>query len=101
MTQTSVQQWLDQNQEFLNTRFKEIGALLNASNESILPESYSQSNAIAKQMKNPPALKVISQAFGLSVFEEFVLTMCAGYELDGKFAHAIDSSNYIDRKSVV
>lgn len=95
MTQTSVQQWLDQNQEFLNTRFKEIGALLNASNESILPESYSQSNAIAKQMKNPPALKVISQAFGLSVFEEFVLTMCAGYELDGKFAHAIDSSNYM------
>lgn len=92
MTQTTFQQWLDQNQEFLNTRFKEISVLLNASDENVLPHSYARSNAIAESMHRPPALVTLSQAFGLSQFEEFVLTLCAGYELDGKFAHAVDMS---------
>lgn len=94
MTQTTLQQWLDLNQKFLSTQFSEISALLQTSDEKESLVNYAQSNAIAESMSRPPALMIISQAFGLSSFEEFVLMLCAGYELDGKFAHALDSFSY-------
>ena len=94
MTQTTLQQWLDQNQKFLNARFSEISAILQTSEKKERVVNYAQSDAIAESMSKPPTLMIISQAFGLSSFEEFVLMLCAGYELDGKFAHVLDSFSY-------
>ena len=92
--QTTLQQWLDLNQTFLTTRFSEISTILQTSDEKSREVNYTKSNAIAKSMDKPPTLTIISQAFGLSQFEEFVLILCAAYELDGKFAYLVDSFSY-------
>jgi AAA+ superfamily predicted ATPase len=94
MTQTREQQWLQQNQQFLSLRISEIAALLKLSADQELVIDYSASNTVAESMNAPPALMIISNTFGLSPFEEFILMLCASYELDGKFAHALDSFTY-------
>lgn len=94
MTQNTEQQWLDQNQQFLSLRISEIAAMLQLPVEQELVIDYSQSNALAESMSGPPALMIISDTFGLSPFEEFILMLCASYELDGKFARTLDSLTY-------
>lgn len=91
MTQSTEQQWLDQNQQFLGLRLSEIAVVFQVSDDRNPVIDHSQSNAIAESMSRPPALMIVSDVFGLSPFEEFILMLCAGYELDGKFAHALDS----------
>lgn len=85
------QQWLELNKKYLNTRISEISVLIENFSEKENIIDYTQSNAIEKSMERPSALKVISESFGLSSFEEFVLMLCAGYELDGKFAYLLDN----------
>jgi len=94
MTQTTVQHWLDLNQKFLTIRFSEICVLIGTSDEKELQPDYAKSNAIAESMSRPPTLMIISQVFGLSAFEEFVLMLCAGYELDGNLNHALESFSH-------
>lgn len=91
MNQSNEQQWLEQNQQFLSLRMSEIAVLLKSTADQQPVIDYSQSNMIANAMSAPPALMTLSSTFELSAFEEFILMLCAGYELDGKFAHALDS----------
>ena len=43
-------------------------------------------NESRSEMSTPPALEILSDAFGLSPFERSILLMCAGIELDSSFA---------------
>ncbi len=87
MTQSNGRNWSAQNHQFLYTRLNEMGRLMQS--EKTLALDTSQSDAMAVTMDHPPAINIITQAFGLSTFEEFVLVLCAGYELDGQFAQQV------------
>jgi hypothetical protein len=47
----------------------------------------------AEEMSPPPALETLCKLFGLSSFERAVLLMCAGIELDSKFAGVCAKTN--------
>src|SRR5947207_3024475 len=46
----------------------------------------------------PPALEMLCKLFGLSPFERAVLLMCAGMELDSKFAGVCAKANSDPRR---
>ena len=47
-----------------------------------------------KPMARPPALKTLAALFSLSEFEQNVLLLCAGFELDSQFALSLGSTPY-------
>src|SRR5438128_12016560 len=47
----------------------------------------------AEEMSPPPALETLCKMFRLSPFERAVLVMCAGMELDSKFAGVCAKAN--------
>jgi hypothetical protein len=50
--------------------------------------------SIRREMEFPPAIETICTAFNLSRFEQDVLLLCAGMELDSAFAGIIGKSGY-------
>ncbi len=44
---------------------------------------------VRETLPEPPPLEVVAQMFGLSPFEQQLLLLCAGIELDGRFAELV------------
>jgi len=72
---------IEQNQQELAAAVRGVRAVLESCSrqESAPPASLEAAT-------DPPALRQLCAAFGLSGFERAVLLMCAGMELDGEFA---------------
>jgi hypothetical protein len=54
---------------------------------------------LASSMSAPPALETLCASFGLSTFERKIVLMCAGVELDSRFAAACGSAHRDPRRS--
>src|SRR4051812_40067404 len=77
--------WITANQRELTAAVGEIGAALDclAKGEAA---AAAESAAAEPGLAPPSAIEALCSAFGLSRFERAILLMCAGVELDGRFA---------------
>jgi AAA+ superfamily predicted ATPase len=76
--------WLEANQRYLTTAIAAVRRDL----ERLLPEPVSGADADAPEwpFDAPPAIEALASAFELSSFERKILLMCAGVEMDARFA---------------
>jgi hypothetical protein len=109
MSETTVQSWEEANQLYLMAELAEVRAML----EKLLappdvgaplvgalgqppglplPER-AILDEVRASMPAPPALEALSATFGLTRFERTILLMCAGVELDSRFAGLIAAIN--------
>jgi len=87
-------EWLEANQRWLTDALDELGDVLDRHRadrggsraDASLPRQPAASDAFAASMQPPPALDVLCETFRLSRFERDILLLCAGVELDGRFA---------------
>jgi hypothetical protein len=94
--------WTEANQHYLMSQLDVVrGALegrtavepaAGASASCPLPAGES-AQGVTRPSTPPPALETLCQLFGLSSFERAVLLMCAGIELDCKFAGVCANAN--------
>jgi len=85
--------WAEQNQRYLSLRLEEVRRYLEPTSDDSTALDFANSDALMNSMSQPPALSSLTQIFGLSDFEEFVLLLCTGYELDAQFALALQSAS--------
>ncbi len=71
--------WIEANQRYLMAALDGVRAALEG-------RAAAEPSAAAEEMSPPSALETLCKLFGLSSFERAVLLMCAGSELDSKFA---------------
>jgi hypothetical protein len=71
--------WLAENQRALNLELDRIAEALGAHADGRQPEARAQ-------RAEPPVLEALVEALGLSPFERDVLLLCAGVELEARFA---------------
>ncbi len=88
-------EWLKANQRWLTQALEVLGETLEryrAEGDTGMPVDGSPSasevalDVLAASMPTPPALEVLCDTFRLTRFERNVLLLCAGVELDGRFA---------------
>jgi hypothetical protein len=80
---TTADTWVSENQRLLIAALAELRSRL----ASVEPSSPLEAAELALvEAKSPPALETLARAFGLSEFEQQVLLLCAGVELDADFA---------------
>ncbi len=85
-TDTDHQSWALDNQAFLVSRWRAVQRAIESENEQI---DFSESDLLAESMSRPPALVSLATIFSLSDFEQFIVLVCAGVELDGALARTI------------
>ena len=78
--------WVEANQNYLTSALGAVRQRLDR-DESTTPA------VSAENISPPPALETLVKIFGLSNFERNVLLLCAGVELDSKFAAACAKAN--------
>jgi hypothetical protein len=88
MTETA-RNWSLDNQRYLSAALRTLGLRL----ADIPPATAEQEDAvaIATDMRYPPALETLRECFSLSEFERDIVLLCAGVELDAKFAEGCPS----------
>jgi len=82
----SREDWAQANQRYLAAALADVRAALEryvGNQESDPPEDLA---ALAAEMPAPPALDTLAATFGLSAFERSLLLLCAGVELDSRYA---------------
>jgi hypothetical protein len=77
--------WTEANQKYLMSAIDAVRAALDG--------RAADQTTVANEMSPPPALETLCKLFGLSSFERAVLLMCAGMELDSKFAGICANAN--------
>jgi AAA+ superfamily predicted ATPase len=98
---TQTISWEDANQRYLVEALAEVRAVLaalvapaasgsTADGSAVLPAS--ELADVRSSMTNPPALDTLCATFGLSAFERQILLMCAGVEMDSRFASLFASA---------
>jgi hypothetical protein len=100
MTETLTIPWEEANQSCLMTELSELRAHL----ESFLAQTGNRSASqpvrpfdlepeqVTSPKEFPSALDILSRIFGLSGFERRILLMCAGVELDSRFASLLQDA---------
>jgi ATPase family protein associated with various cellular activities (AAA)/winged helix domain-containing protein len=73
--------WVEANQRFLAQELNDLSARLSPGDPPPPP-----SGEIVELA--PSALDFLAEAFGLSAFERAILLLCAGVEMDSRFAHS-------------
>jgi len=94
MMQEDVTNWFDENKKYISMRIEDVRIkLAKMIEESGIEEDLSKEqidqhwdeiNRLRTAMKIPPSLESISNAFGLSEFEEQILLVCIAAELDSE-----------------
>jgi hypothetical protein len=77
--------WAEANQQYLMSALDAVRGVLEGRAPVQTPA--------AEKITPPPALETLCKLFGLSPFERAVLLMCAGMELDSKFAAIYGKAN--------
>lgn len=101
--------WLEANQQCLTTALDEVRAMLER-RVAITPETKGTSSSALNveegahevnraPISPPAALETLCKLFGLSSFERAVLLMCAGNELDSKFASVFANASGDPRRN--
>ncbi len=88
---STLDDWYAANQAYLTASLARVGAALDREDEQT-DTSSAHAKAISEQMAWPPALETICLNFELSSFERDVLLLCAGVELDTKFAKKLPAA---------
>src|SRR4030095_3158197 len=89
---TSQTDWIDFNQRYLTAALAEVRTALerHASRDPKSTEQSPVGDASCEQLllsqQNQPALEVLCATFRLTTFERALLLLCAGMELESKFA---------------
>jgi hypothetical protein len=101
MTGTKTLPWQEANQNCLMAALGEVRTRLagflshavdgDAGDRNAGTPEPVQENVVA-QMESPPALDTLCAVFGLTSFERKILLMCAGAELDSRFASLFQSA---------
>lgn len=94
MKPSEANSWVEHNQRFLSASLALVKHALarHASDASSIKEAGDGQALektlaeVADAMEAPAALTTLSEAFGLSPFEQSILLLCAGMELDGSVA---------------
>lgn len=93
-------QWIDDNQQYLALQMqliaKKIADKDGASNRKASMEISSikkKSSALLKKMNPPPAIETLSKTFNLTPFEQKILLLCAGTELESHLAEVLYENN--------
>jgi hypothetical protein len=107
MSENSVRSWEEANQDYLMAAFSEVRALLakrvaspETQNAPDAPEARVIPDEIRASMAAPPALESLCATFGLSGFERKILLLCAGVELDSRFANLLAAAHQDARHSL-
>jgi ATPase family protein associated with various cellular activities (AAA)/winged helix domain-containing protein len=82
--------WTETNQRYLMSALDAVRGALEGSALVQTPPT--------EEISPPPALETLCKLFGLSPFERAVLLMCAGVELDSKFAAIYGKANADPRR---
>jgi ATPase family associated with various cellular activities (AAA) len=94
--------WTEANQHYLMSELDAVRGALEgrvaveaATGDSAAspPPADDTAHGVTHPTTPPPALETLCQLFGLSSFERAVLLMCAGMELDSKFAGVCANAN--------
>jgi hypothetical protein len=80
MNATTAPNWIDANQRYLTGELARVRGYLEEGADKAVA-------VVASENDNSFALSRLCEAFGLSSFERDVLLLCAGIELDARFAH--------------
>src|SRR5215472_13209192 len=78
--------WIEANQRGLMAAIGEVRIALDRVAKGETAPGAFDSTALAPTSGAPPAAQALCSAFGLSRFERAIVLMCAGIELDGRFA---------------
>lgn len=94
--------WTEANQKYLSAALRVIqgeleqyhhftkkGKTFSRKSEENLENARNERDNLEKSLPNPPALRTLVNLFGLSEFEEKILLMCAGVELDTEFGKSL------------
>jgi len=84
--------WSEQNQQYLVARLHAVQRVIQSDETQTGAIDFSKSERISDTMERPPALVSLATIFSLSEFEQFVLLVCAGYEMDSPFAQAVKTT---------
>jgi hypothetical protein len=100
--------WTEANQHYLMSELDAVRGALEGraaveaatgdSVSSTLPADDDSVRGVTRPTTPPPALETLCQLFGFSSFERAVLLMCAGMELDSKFAGVCANANGDQRR---
>lgn len=87
MTVSSALAWAESNQRHLAAELARLRGLLETrAGQQVASVNVENPAELAAQMSAPPALDVVCNLFKLSSFERGLLLLCAGMELDSRFA---------------
>ena len=91
MTDQTHASWTRDNQQYLMAAIAGVRAQINAYAAALRDEAPPALGEpflyVFDEMNAPPALDELCRIFQLSSFERAILLVCAGMELDAKFAH--------------
>ncbi|NEP18603.1 MAG: ATP-binding protein, partial [Leptolyngbya sp. SIO4C1] len=86
MTAASLENWLAANQQYLTHALAEVRALLEQRTAASSAAEPAQTTSAPAITSVPPAIETLCQLFGLTPFERQIVLLCAGVELDARFA---------------
>jgi len=100
MSELPVRNWEEANQICLTAALSEVRAIieklllpLEAQSATDTSKAQTVPDEVRASMPAPPALETLCATFGLTGFERKVLLMCAGMELDSRFAGLFAAAN--------
>jgi hypothetical protein len=107
MSETPVRSWEEANQICLMAALAEVRATLerllspsDGPSPADAPTGWTMMEEVRASMPAPPALETLCATFGLTSFERKILLMCAGVELDSRFASLCAAANKEIRSSL-
>ena len=107
MSETPVRSWEEANQTYLMAALSEVRATLErllsrpeAPSAAGAPPTLTTPENVRATMALPPAIETLCATFSLSSFERNILLMCAGNELDSRFASLYAAANKDTRSSL-
>jgi hypothetical protein len=82
--------WSEQNQAYMSAQFASMRHRLSPEHDNAAKTAELDriADELRSQMKEPPAIDVLSELFKLTSFEQFLLLLCAGAEMDSQLADA-------------
>ncbi|MEM9485957.1 MAG: ATP-binding protein [Cyanobacteria bacterium P01_F01_bin.116] len=89
----AIQSWQSANQQFLNRALAQVRHFLMEHGNAAIEQPEHQNTLENSYDGQPFALERLSHSFGLTKFEQNVLLLCAGMELDSQWAQLCQTSS--------
>ena len=90
----SIQSWHSANQQFLSKSLDQVRQVLEKQAGTKTDQAEPNNNTLDNNYDGQPfALELLSHCFGLTDFEQNLLLLCAGMELDGQWSNLCQASS--------